>query len=168
VLGITEDLSRVEIPLKELLINNESNFTKALERRGITRQQVVDAYQTIEKRTYTIVYKIVKERKPMMSEESKMRNERGYAIQRSSVIPAVCLKEPNVSEKLDIVEHKLCEIKEFLLPPYQKLSNSENVAPCNSEPANPIDKNDIFQKLDSITDLLGRLRVLATGIERRV
>ena len=168
MLGITEDLSRVEIPLKELLINNESNFTKALERRGITRQQVVDAYQTIEKRTYTIVYKIVKGRKPIMNEESKMRNERGCAIQSPSVGLTACLKEPNVSEELDIIEHKLCEIKEFLLPPYQKLSNSENVAPCNSGLANSIDKNDIFQKLNSITDLLGRLRVLATGIERRV
>ena len=104
----------------------------------------------------------------MMSEESKMMNERGYAIQSSSVIPAVCPKEPNVSEELDIIEHKLCEIKEFLLPPYQKLSNSELVAPCNSGSVNPIDKNDIFQKLDSITDLLDRLIVLATGIERRI
>ena len=58
---IVENLGRVEIPLKELLINNESNLTKALERRGITRQQVVDVYQTINRMTYTIVYKIVKE-----------------------------------------------------------------------------------------------------------
>ena len=104
----------------------------------------------------------------MINEESKMRNERGCAIQGSSVIPAVCLKEPSVSEGLDIIEHELCEIKELLLLPYQKLSNSEHVAPCNSGPANPIDRNDIFQKFDSINDLLGRLRVLSTGIERRI
>ena len=112
-----------------------------------------------------------------MNEESKMRNERGlgilrpderaYLYLRNGDSPVVGPRETNVSEELEVIEKKVYEIKEILIPPYKKLGSNVPI-PSNNKPCTPVDTNDIFRRLSDITDLLCQLKVIATAIERRI
>lgn len=53
---VIENLKRVEIPLKEILSHKEPSIDGALSRREISKEQIIDTYQTVNRLTYTIVY----------------------------------------------------------------------------------------------------------------